>query len=180
MVTVESGGKQVKRWCYIVDSICNLITHWMQALFGNGLFVPSSTCSLHSDNVIMVRFGGDKGGKFMQFKFGLSIMNCPHLNSADAFDILATLDAFYTYTNLQEAIFQKLDGELQQLFSEKFPPSMPVVKDSTGTCISCLVICKKYKGPSPKPLADRAAWDSVTLQESGMICLETGQFLGVC
>ena len=116
MVTVESGGKQVKRQCYIVDSICDIITHQMQALFGNGLFVLSSTCTQLSDNVIMVRFSSDKGGKFMQFKFGLSIMNFPCPNSADAFDILATLDAFDMYANFQVAIFQKLDKELQQFF----------------------------------------------------------------
>ena len=53
--------------------------------------LPSQILSLININVIILRFGGDKGGKALKIKFGVTIMNTPLSNSVDAFDSLAAL-----------------------------------------------------------------------------------------
>jgi hypothetical protein len=46
-------------------------------LFENQVFLPSSSFTLISDSTLIIRFGGDKGGKKMAFKWGLTVMNAP-------------------------------------------------------------------------------------------------------
>ena len=76
------------------------------------ILLRSSVHTLFDDETIILRFGGDKGGKFMQFKFGVTVMNCRDPNSPDAFDLLASLDAPDTYYNMKTAIFDDYKAEL--------------------------------------------------------------------
>ena len=119
MMTVESGGKQVKRICFVICNISEQIALRVKALFDSGTFKPSSKFTLLPDTTIMIGLGGDKGGTEFQFKFGLTVLNCENPNSPDAFDLIGTLEAFDTYPNMKNTIFKFLKDELEALFSEK-------------------------------------------------------------
>jgi len=89
-----------------VDSISNVIAYHVKKLIdANGLILLSYECTMLSDDILLCQFGGSKGGMFMQFKFGLTIMNCQEPNYATAFDVCAMLDAPDTYSNLKATIF---------------------------------------------------------------------------
>jgi hypothetical protein len=75
-------------------------------LFENQVFLPSFSFTLLYDSTLIIRFGGDKGGKKMAFKWGLTVMNAPKPNSSAALDLLATMEAFDKYNNFCDAIFQ--------------------------------------------------------------------------
>jgi hypothetical protein len=65
----------------------------------------------------MARFQGDKGSNFMQFKYGVTIINGADPNSPDEFDLCGTLDAPDSYSNLRAAMFEQWEEELEFLFS---------------------------------------------------------------
>jgi hypothetical protein len=46
------------------------------------------------DSTLIIRFGGDKGGKKMAFKWGLTVMNAPKPNLSAALYLFATMEAF--------------------------------------------------------------------------------------
>ena len=71
-------------------------------LMSVGMFVPSKIFTKINNSVVL-NFGGDKDGKFMKFKFGVTIMNTPFANSPDSFDVLSTLDAEDSFYNLKKA-----------------------------------------------------------------------------
>ena len=56
-------------------------------------------------NFIILKFGGDKGGKVLNIKFGVTIMNTHLSNSVDAFDLVAALEYEDLYNNLNTGIF---------------------------------------------------------------------------
>jgi hypothetical protein len=89
---------------------------------------------LLDDSTIIIRFGGEKGGKKMAFKWGLTVMNSPKPNSSAALDLLATMEAFDKYNNLRDAIFQHHVEE-------------PAVIFNTEVDTVLITIC--YKGGTP-------------------------------
>ena len=72
-------------------------------LLSVGMFAPSNFFT-KINNSIVLKFGGDKGGKFMKFKFGVTIMNTPFANSPGSFDLLGTLDAEDSFYNLKKRL----------------------------------------------------------------------------
>jgi hypothetical protein len=72
---------------------------------------------LLDDSTLIIRFGGDKGGKKMAFKWGLTVMNAPKPNSSAAFDLLAMMEDVDTYNNLCDAIFQHHVEETAVIFN---------------------------------------------------------------
>ena len=74
----------------------------------------------------------------MQFKFGVTVMNCQETNSPDAFDMLASLDAPDTYFNMKYAIFDKYTEELEFYFNSK-DPEVWLLMDGEDTCLSSFV-----------------------------------------
>jgi hypothetical protein len=72
---------------------------------------------LLDDSTIIIRFGGDKGGKKMAFKWGVTAMNAPKPNSSAALDLVATMEAFDKYNNLRDDIFQHHVEESAVIFN---------------------------------------------------------------
>jgi hypothetical protein len=83
--------------------------------------------TLLDDDTLIIRFGGDKGGNFMQFKYGITIMNCHSPNGPDAFDICMTLDVPDTYANLH-SLFESEESEHQFYFNLESPPSFAMLE----------------------------------------------------
>lgn len=110
-------GKKKPRRTFRVKSISEVISSEIQRIINSGCFVASSKICKVDDDKILVRFLGDKGGTFMQFKFGLSVMNQPDPNSTSALELLGTMEAFDTYPNLHDALFKHWKLELDLLFS---------------------------------------------------------------
>jgi hypothetical protein len=131
---VRVKSQEVERYAFQVDHLVDVINQRIVSLCESGLLVKSSSTTLLDDKTLIIRFGGDKGGNFMQFKFGATCMNCPDPNSPDAFDICATLDAPDTYNNIK-ALFEKITPELEFYFDLEQPPSMAmVVHDGKVLC----------------------------------------------
>ena len=93
------------RRCFRVHTTCEVIAKQLKSLFNAGAFCRLSSFSLLQEDTILIRFIGDKGGTFMQFKFGLTVMSCMEPNSTPFFNLLASMDAFDTHHNLEKAIF---------------------------------------------------------------------------
>jgi hypothetical protein len=53
----------------------------------------SSEVTLLDDDTLITRFDVDKGGNFLQFKWGVTVTNCHNPNSPDAFDACMTPNA---------------------------------------------------------------------------------------
>jgi hypothetical protein len=77
---------------------------------------------LLDDSTIIIRFGGDKGGKKMAFKWGLTVMNASNPNSSTALDLLATMEAFDKYNSLRDAIFQNHVEKSAVIFNTEVDP----------------------------------------------------------
>jgi len=103
-------------------------------LFRNKFFVPATWYTSLEDTTIILWLGCDKGGATMPFKFGLTVMNCPKLNLPESFDLIATMEAFDTYTNLQDGIFEHYKDELDCLckVSPELAPTVFVLLDSSN------------------------------------------------
>jgi hypothetical protein len=121
-VKVAIKGQEVERQSFQVDRLTDVISQRIVSLYENQVLKKSSDMTLLDDDTIIVRFGGDKGGNFMQFKYGITVMNCHSPNSADAFDICMTLDAPDTYANLQ-SLFKSKESEHEFYFNLETPPS---------------------------------------------------------
>jgi hypothetical protein len=106
-------------------------------LFENQLFLPSSSFTLLDDSTIIIRVGGDKGGKKMTFKWGLIVMNASKPNSSAALDLLAKMEAFDKYNNLSDAIFQHHVEESAVIFNTEHDPILITIRAKGG--ISFLV-----------------------------------------
>jgi hypothetical protein len=81
---------------------------------------PSSELTALDDDTIIIRFGGDKGGDFMKFKFGFTVMNYLQTNSPDAFELCLSLDAPDTYFNLKTLFDLKME-EFEFFFELETP-----------------------------------------------------------
>jgi hypothetical protein len=88
---------RVARWTQVIELR-------VSELFENQFFLPSSSFTFFDYSTLIILFGGDKGGKKMAFKWGLTVMNDPKPKSSAAFDLLATMEAFNKYNNLRDAI----------------------------------------------------------------------------
>jgi hypothetical protein len=99
------------------------------SLFKHSVFILSWAITGLNDSTIIVRLGGDKGGKTMAFKFGVTVMNCLQPNLPDSFDLLGTIEVFDTYLNLKTALFDHFKSELCHLcqIEEGEEPSMIVI-----------------------------------------------------
>jgi len=137
-VHVGGVGQKVERQVFLVDRISEVVCSRITSLLDNHILVGSPVHTLLEDDTIILRFGGDKGGKFMQFKFGVTVMNCQEPNSPDAFDMLASLDAPDTYFNMKYAIFDKYTEELEFYFNSK-DPEVWLLMDGEDTCLSSFV-----------------------------------------
>jgi hypothetical protein len=75
-------------------------------MYHKGAFRVTSEKTGLADNNIIVRFGGDKGGKKMAFKFWATVINCVRVNQTETFDLISTMEAFDTYYNLKHGVFK--------------------------------------------------------------------------
>jgi hypothetical protein len=75
-----------------------------------------------------IRFGGDRGGKKMAFKGGLTVVSSPKPNSSAALDLLATMEAFYKYNNLRDSIFQHHVEESAVIFNTEVDPVLITIR----------------------------------------------------
>jgi hypothetical protein len=66
---------RVARWTHVIELR-------VSKLFENQIFIRSSSFTLIYDSTLIIRFGGDKGGKKMAFKWGLTVINAPNPNSS--------------------------------------------------------------------------------------------------
>jgi hypothetical protein len=87
---------------------------------------------LLDDSTIIIRFDGDKRGKKMAFKWGLTVMNAPKPNSSAALDLLATMEAFNKYNNLRDAIFQHHVEESAVIFNTERDPVIITIRAKGG------------------------------------------------
>jgi hypothetical protein len=87
---------------------------------------------LLDDSTIIIIFGGDKGGKKMAFKWGLTVMNAPKPNSSAALDVLATMEAFDKYNNLSDAILQHHEEESAVIFNTECDPILITIRAKAG------------------------------------------------
>jgi hypothetical protein len=126
-VKVAIKGQEVERQSLQVDRLTDVISHRIVSLYENKVLKKSSDMTLLDDDTLIIRFGGDKGGNFMQFKYGITVMNCHSPNGADAFDICMTLDAPDTYANLQP-LFESKEAEHEFYFNLETPPSFAMLE----------------------------------------------------
>lgn len=112
------------------------------------MFLPSQVFSLIDNDRIILKFGGDKGGKTLKTKFGVTIMNTPLSNSVDAFDLIAAVDSEDSYHNLKVGIFDFYRRDLSALFDDNKPLSMLVIIDSDHIPIYCCVHNSEAFDPS--------------------------------
>jgi hypothetical protein len=126
-VKVAIKGQEVERQSLQVDRLTDVISHRIVSLYENKVLKKSSDMTLLDDDTLIIRFGGDKGGTFMQFKYGITVMNCHSPNGADAFDICMTLDAPDTYSNLQ-TLFESKELEHEFYFNLETPPSFGMLE----------------------------------------------------
>jgi hypothetical protein len=87
---------------------------------------------LLDDSTIIIRFGGNKGGKKMAFKWGLIVMDAPKPNSSTTLDLLATMEAFDKYNNLCDAIFQHHVKESAVIFNAERDPILITIGSKGG------------------------------------------------
>jgi hypothetical protein len=111
------------------------VARWTQAIelqvsnfFENQFFLTSSYFILLDDSTLIIRFGGDKGGKNMAFKWGLTVVNAPKPNSSAALDLLATMEGFDKYNNLRDAIFQHHVEDSAVIFNIERDPILITIR----------------------------------------------------
>jgi hypothetical protein len=83
-------------------------------------------------STLIIRFGGNKGGKKMAFKWGLTVINAPKPNSSAALDLLATMEAFDKYNTLCDAIFQHRVEESAVIFNTERDPVLITIRTKSG------------------------------------------------
>jgi len=155
-LAVVVSKQQVNRQAFLVDRINDVVLQCIVSLYEKGLLLDSSILTTLDDDYIIVRFGGDKGGSFMKFKFGLTIMNSVNVHSPDAFEICCTLDASDTYHNLC-VLFGHYKEEMDFYFSTIRPPRMLMVLDGMN---SDDVLCSATYNELEKGLLE-TAWDAM-------------------
>ena len=155
-LAVIVNKQQARRQAFLVDRINDVVLQCIVALYEKGLLLDSSVLTNLDDDYIIVRFGGDKGGTFMKFKFGLTIMNSVNVHSPDAFEICCTLDASDTYYNLS-VLFRHYKDELDFYFNIIRPPRMLMVL--AGVDLK-LVLCSVTYNEAEKGLLDKL-WDEM-------------------
>jgi hypothetical protein len=101
-------------------------------LFENQVFLTSSLFTFLDDSILIIRFGGDKRGKKIAFKWGLAVMNPPKPNSSTALDLLTTMEAFDKYNNLRDAIFQHHVEETTVIFNTERDPILITIRAKGG------------------------------------------------
>jgi hypothetical protein len=102
-----------------VGRIGEVIETRVCSLFQYNGFKEAYECTKFSDDHLVVRIGGDKGGSVMLSKVGVTVMNCYTPNTPDNFDFIGTFDAKDTYYNLKKSIFSHFEEELKVLCAEK-------------------------------------------------------------
>jgi hypothetical protein len=133
---------RVARWTQVIEL-------QVSKLFENKIFLPSSSFTLLDYSTIIVQFGGEKGGKKMAFKWGLTVMNSPKPNSSAALDLLATMESFDKYNNLRDAILQHHVEESAVIFNTKVDPVLITISAKGG---SPLIVKVSESGLVDEPL----------------------------
>lgn len=133
-------NKPVSRLVYRVVSIAEVICDEISRALNNGVLILGSRLAELEDDEIAIRFLGDKGGNFMAFKFGLSVMNQPQPNATPNFALLGTMEAFDIYYNLEKALFGHWKNELDFLFDDDSSPLAFAVMVRGGGGNVCLLL----------------------------------------
>jgi hypothetical protein len=115
---------------------------------------PSSELTALDDDTIIIRFGGDKGGDFMKFKFGFTVMNYLQTNSPDAFELCLSLDAPDTYFNLKTLFDLKME-EFEFFFDLETPPSVCLLDFRGEILCDCVY---KTSADSSEETSPAAIW----------------------
>jgi hypothetical protein len=116
---------RVARWTQVIELR-------VSKLFENQVFLTSSSFTTLDDSTLIIRFGGEKGGKKMAFKWGLAVMNSPNPNSSAALDLLAMMEALDKYNNLRDAIFQHHVEETAVIFNTERDPVIITIRAKSG------------------------------------------------
>jgi hypothetical protein len=87
---------------------------------------------LLDDSTLIIRFGGEKEGKNMAFKWELAVMNFPKPNSSAALDLLATMEAFDKNNNLRDAIFQHHVEDSAMIFNTECDTILITIRAKGG------------------------------------------------
>jgi hypothetical protein len=124
---------RTRRACHVyrVSKFCGVLESRIGRVIARNGFVPSSIITNLSDDTIIVKFGGDKGGRKMSSKLGAILLNQQSANEPEAFDFLGTMEAFGTYKNIYTAFFKNWKNEMNQLF-----PSILEADDLTVLVVS--------------------------------------------
>jgi hypothetical protein len=117
---------QAERWTQVIELRVSIF-------FENQVFLPSSSFTFLYDSPLIIRFGGDKGGKIMASKWGLTVVNAPKPASSAALDLLAKMEAFDKYNNLRDAIFQHHVEESAVIFNTEVDPVLITTRAKGGT-----------------------------------------------
>ena len=134
-VQVYEAKKLVMRQYFVVEDLLECVRMQIFSVMESGLFIPSNFFTTLTDGSIILRFGGDKGGHFMKFKFGFTVMNTPFPNSPDSFDVLGTLDAEDSAFNLRHGLFNQWVVPLNIMFNEQERLRAVVLKSSSDMLI---------------------------------------------
>ncbi len=136
----------------------------MYSLFKHSVFIPSSAITGLNDSTIIVRLGGDKGGKTMAFKFGVTVMNCLQPNLPDSFDLLGTIEAFDTYLNLKTALFDHFKSELCHLcqIEEGGEPSLIVIFKKMAD-VNVPILVEMFSGVICNPILQQIMMQSLLM-----------------
>jgi hypothetical protein len=116
---------RVARWTQVIEL-------QISKLFENQVFLPSSSFTFLDDSTLIIRFGGDKGGKKMAFKWVITVMNAPKTNSSTALDLLAKMEDFDKYNNLRDAKFQYHVEESVVIYNTEHDPILIKIRAKGG------------------------------------------------
>jgi hypothetical protein len=104
----------------LMDRIGEVIETRVCSLFQCNGLKEVSECTKLSDDHLVVRIGGDKGGSVMQSQVGVTVMKYDMPNTPKNFDFIGAFDAKDTYYKLKKSIFSHFEEELKILCAEKY------------------------------------------------------------
>jgi hypothetical protein len=73
-LAIVVNKQHVNQHAFLVDKINNVVLQCIISLYKKGLLLDSLLLTALDEDYSIVRFGGNKGGTFMKFKFGLKLL----------------------------------------------------------------------------------------------------------
>jgi hypothetical protein len=107
-------------------------------LFENQVFILSSSFTLLDDSTLIILFGGDKGGKKMAFKWGLTVMNAPNQTRPPLWIYWPRWKRSINITTCK-AILQHHLEESAVIFNTEVDPVLITIRPKGGTSLNVKV-----------------------------------------